>query len=384
MPHLRRFLFALFVFGCALLLFGLVRGSRAGYGLLDLAQGKAPAPEMFTTPTLPKLTAGDVSLLSQLDEEFAKVSAAVLPSVVRINTKAVVPQFVQYGPFAIPNGYGLNEGIGSGAFISKEGHIITNYHVIKDAQEVEVTTSDKKTYHATVIGSAESRDIALLKIDAKRNDFPALTFADSDKVRVGQIVFAVGNPFGLTGTVTQGIISARDRLVNDRQNDYFQTDTVINPGSSGGPLVNIRGEIVGINVSIYQANKAVNAWQGVGFTIPGNEANQVVKSILALGSKKPPAKTVGSLGLMTNTFQSFNGVTGAFVQFVFPDSPAEKAGLQPGDVVLEYNGKPVKSAESLGKAIEDTPPGTEFTLVVARGNRSYPTKGIMGSQAGAQ
>jgi S1-C subfamily serine protease len=350
------------------LVFGIVRSTRSGYGLLDLAKGNAPAPQVFTAPTAAKLNASDVSVLAQLDEEYAKVAAAVLPSVVRINTKALVSTYQMFGPFRLPGGYGVDEGIGSGAIVSKEGHIVTNYHVIKGANKVEVTTSDRKTFPATVIESNPDRDIALIKIDSPNNNFPALTYADSDKVRVGQIVFAVGNPFGLTGTVTQGIISARDRFVSNQTNDYFQTDTVINPGSSGGPLVNIRGEIVGINVSIYQANKAVNAWQGVGFTIPGNEVKQIVQSILLTTARRPAAKNVGSLDLMTNTVQLSNGQIGAQILFVFPDSEGEHSGLRGGDIVMEYNGREVESAESLREAIEATPPNTPFTMKVARLN----------------
>ena len=378
MPHLRRFLFAILVFGIAALVFGVIRSTRAGYGLIDLATGKAPPKEQFTAPVTPKLAASDVSLLAQLDDEFGKVAASVLPSVVRINTSSVVQRLIPIGPFTFNGGLAKSEGLGSGAIISKEGHIITNHHVIKDAQQVEVTTNDKKTYKARVIDSSETRDIALLKIDSDRGDFPALAFADSDKSRVGQIVFAVGNPFGLTGTVTQGIISARDRLISDGQLDYLQTDTVINPGNSGGPLVNIRGEILGINVSIYQTPNSTSggAWQGVGFAIPANEAKQVVKDILELGSA--PQKNGGYLGLSMDSIQ---GIKGVFVRYVYENSPAALAGLQSGDLVLKFNGKPVKSPQDLLQAIKAAKPNSPFTMEVVRGQEIGNVTGTVGTQS---
>ena len=378
MSHLRRFFFALFVFGLALLLFGVIRSTRPGYGLFDLIRGKAPPSEAFTTPTAPKLSATDVAGLAQLDDEFAKVADAVLPSVVRINTSSLRQHIVPFGPFTFQGPVEEAKGLGSGAIISKEGHIVTNYHVIEGAQQVEVTTNDKKTFKARVLGVAEHRDVALLKIESNRRDFPALAWADSDKVRVGQIVFAVGNPFGLNGTVTQGIISARDRLVSDARLDYLQTDTVINPGNSGGPLVNIRGEIVGINVSIYQANKSVGAWQGVGFSIPGNEAKQIIESLRQLGStQQDKRRSEGYLGL---SLGSISGIKGAFVNLVLNDSPAAVAGLQPGDLIIEFNGEAVESPEQLRDAIRRATPNSVFKMKVARGNDLGEITGKIGSQ----
>lgn len=387
--HFRRSLFAIFVFALALALFGLVRSRQPGYGLLDLLAGKGPAHEQFTPATAPKLNPDDVRGLSALDEEYTRLSAAVLPSVVSVNTKTVVSRrgWVQYGPFRLPGiTQGEEAGLGSGAIISKEGHVITNWHVIQGAKEVRVTTNDNKVYPAHVIDGSPNRDIALLKIDDDRKDFPALTFANSDGARVGQIVFAVGNPFGLTGTVTQGIISARDRHLSDSQLDYLQTDTVINPGNSGGPLVNLRGEILGINVAIYRGDQNVQAWQGVGLAVPANEAKAVVDNVLALKAGKPDRNQArGYLGLVLEdqalqiNLPDGRALVGVLVQQTNDNSPAMQAGLLPGDVILEFNGQPMTTAADLLKLIQSTRPGSKFVLSVWRNGVIGKVNGTIGT-----
>jgi S1-C subfamily serine protease len=265
-------------------------------------------------------------------------------------------------------------GLGSGAFISKEGHIITNYHVIADVSEVLITTNDNKKYPARILGAHRERDIALLKIDAPGREFPALTFANSDEARVGQIVFAIGNPFGLSGTVTQGIISARDRHLSDSQMDYLQTDTVINPGNSGGPLVNIRGEIIGINVAIYRGDENVRAWQGVGLAVPANDAKTIVDAVLSQ-TKAGQSTEGGYLGLVLSAeavaIDSRLGTsrTGAFVTDLDPDSPALEAGIMPGDVITALNGNTFKNPRDLLARIRLLPPGERAVLTIVRDGR---------------
>lgn len=385
MENLRRLLFALFIFVCAAVLFGLWRKDDSSYGVKNLLRGEKPGTNTSFTPgDKPKLNLNDMSVLSRMSEEFANLSAAVLPSVVSVSTKTLQPGRVMWDPF-----YGLVgqrpqviPGLGSGAIISKEGHIITNFHVIEGVAEIQIITNDNKKYPVTILGASIDRDIALLKIESNRTDFPALKFANSDEARVGQIVFAVGNPFGLSGTVTQGIISARDRHLSDSKMDYLQTDTVINPGNSGGPLVNIQGEIVGVNVAIYRGDANVNAWQGVGLAVPSNNAKMVVDEIQRQ-MKESASKTTG---LNTKTGKGFLGLEvssepvdidpvwgtarrGALITDISPQSPAAEAGLKPGDVVTKFQGMAFRSPNDLLDIIRTQPPGSEVKLEVIRNRK---------------
>ena len=204
MENLRRLLFAAMVFVLAALVFAWLRQGREGYGLLNLLRGEKPSQTALTTSEKPKLDLGDMSMMNRLNEEFAKLSAAVLPSVVSVTTKTVKAGQMSWHPlFGLVNqGPQVIPGLGSGVIISKEGHVITNYHVLDNTAEIMITTNDNKKYPVFVLGASRDRDIALLKIESNRTDFPALSFGNSDEARVGQIVFAVGNPFGLSGTVT--------------------------------------------------------------------------------------------------------------------------------------------------------------------------------------
>ncbi|MDB6119091.1 MAG: Serine protease Do [Verrucomicrobiaceae bacterium] len=379
---IRRLFFALLVFVIAMVVYFLWRGNPSGYGLMDLLQGK-DSGQQLTLPGEAKVKPADVALLSQLDDEYTKLAAAVLPSVVSVNTKAMVQKLVQ--PFAgIPIYSGIVQvpqtGLGSGAIISKEGHVITNYHVVEGAQEVKVTLNDNQTFSATVLYRDAVRDIALLKIQSDRKDFPALSFADSDKTRVGQIVFAVGNPFGLSGTVTQGIISARNRHITDSAMDYLQTDTVINPGNSGGPLVNLRGEILGVNVAIYRGDQNVSSWQGIGLAIPASEAKAAVEE--AMGGKP----RTGYLGLEVNhdsvriNTGEASGQIGVFIVRVMDNSPAAAAGLLTGDVVTKFNGQPVGSSAELLALIRKTTPGSKVNLTVWRNGELGVVDCVTGQQ----
>ena len=382
MENALRLLFALFVFLVAALVFGIWRQDGDSYGLMNLVRSESPDGEKLPAAGA-KLSLKDVSVLSRMNEEFAKLSAAVLPSVVSINTKTVRRGEVRWHPFfgLVGERARIIPGLGSGAIISKDGFVITNYHVIVDVAEVQIITNDNKKYPARILDANPDRDIALLKIESHRTDFPALKFANSDEVQVGQIVFAVGNPFGLSGTVTQGIISARDRHLSDSQLDYLQTDTVINPGNSGGPLVNIFGEIVGINVAIYRGDENVRAWQGVGLAVPANEARTIVEGIKAT-MKANAAKTAG----MTSTGRGFLGLEvssepveidpvwgtarrGALITDISPGSPAAEAGLKPGDVVTKFQGMAFRSPGDLLQIIRTQPPESEVKLEVIRNSK---------------
>ena len=387
--HLRRLLLACAVFVAALTVFSLVRSHQEGYGLLDLLKGRGPG-EQFTAASGAQLSSADVPGLTRLDEEYAKLCATVLPSVVSVNTKSMVQRqrMFRYGFLDFPRmTVEEQEGLGSGAIVSKEGHVVTNFHVIAGATEVKVVMNDGKEYSAHVIDGSKIRDIALIKIDSDRKDFPPLTFADSDKTRVGEIVFAVGNPFGLSGTVTQGIISARNRTVSDgTKNDYLQTDTVINPGNSGGPLVNVRGEILGVNVAIFRGDQNVQSWQGVGLAVPANDAKRVIDSVLALRAGKaepPPAR--GFIGLnLDSRLLHLNLPNGEALQAllvlqVMEGAPAAAAGLLPGDVLLQLNGQAVNTAKEVLEAIAKLKPGTKFTLGIYRNGQIGELVGIVGT-----
>lgn len=400
MENLRRLLFALSVFVLSALLFSWWRQGKEGYGVMNLLKSEKPGPTTLTTPNKPKIGPNELPLLMQMNDEFAKLAAAVQPAVVSVTAKTVRRGPVSWHPLfgSIGQSAQIVPSLGSGVIISKEGHVITNYHVIEGAllTEMEIATNDNKKHPALVLGFNKERDIALLKIDSPLADFPALTFANSDEVRVGEIVMAVGNPFGLSGTVTKGIISARDRHLSDSQFDYLQTDTVINPGNSGGPLVNIRGEIIGINVAIYRGDANITSWQGVGLAIPSNEAKLVVEDI----QKKIKESAKQNKGVTTATGKGYLGLEvssepveidpvwgtsrrGALITDIAPNSPADEAGLRQGDVVTKFQGMAFRSPADLLQIIRTQPPGNEVKLEVIRNNKMGDIIARLGSRPDA-
>jgi S1-C subfamily serine protease len=363
----------------------LLLGDRMGWYSIPLFHqftvNQAPDRE-FTPAAPPSISAAaavsnaDIPLLSQLNEEYAKLSAAVLPTVVSINTQTLKKGGIYRNPL-----YGLvrvNDqlipGLGSGAFISKEGLIITNYHVIKGVSEVQIITNDKRKFSATILGFNKEIDIAILKINAPDTTFPFLTFADSDKVRVGQMVFAVGNPFGLSGTVTQGIISARDRRLSDSETDYLQTDTVINPGNSGGPLIDIHGQILGINVAIYRGDENVQAWQGIGLAIPANNIQQILNQYYNQSRSSEPLQQTAFkpafLGIGVEADLVFVnrrlGFGRAAIQlsYIHPNSPADAAGLKVKDLILLADEQPFNDPSDLLTLLQSKKPGEIIRLRV--------------------
>ncbi len=399
MDNLRRFVFAFTIFSVAALIFGLWRSRQEGYGLLDLLRAEKPTfAQVLTSPQAPPLKLDDVQLLAKLNEESSKLAASVLPAVVSVNTRTVRGGQTAWHPF-----FGLVRGrpqvipgLGSGAIISKEGHVVTNFHVIENVSEVMITTNDNKKYSARILGASRERDIALLKIEGGTGNFPALAFVNSDEARVGQWVFAVGNPFGLNGTVTQGIISARDRHLSDSSLDYLQTDTVINPGNSGGPLVNIRGQILGINVAIYRGDENVRAWQGIGLAVPANDAKAVVDAILKQTQDKAaaaPATNVGGgggyLGLELSTERVAidpglgTSKVGALITDLDPGSPGLAAGLEPGDVITHLGGKPVTTPAALLQDIRHYSPGTKLKLGILRNGQLAEVEVALGQRPDA-
>ena len=275
------------------------------------------------------------------------------------------------------------QGQGSGVIVTHEGHVVTNHHVIAGQQQIQVTLHGGKTHPAHLIGEDTLLDIAVLKIDANE-EFTPLNFGDSSQVQVGQIVFAVGNPFGLGETVTHGIISAKERSLSDNQRDVFQTDAAINPGNSGGPLVNLRGEIIGINVAIFSQDKANPGFQGVGFSLPANDVKDALFQILKRG--RPIRGFLGvqmrDLDPAVRTAVGYDGSDGAAVLGVSPGSPAEAAGLQPKDVIRTLNGQTIHSVTQFFGQIQATGIGDAVKLGVWRAGRMIELKATI-TESGA-
>jgi serine protease Do len=253
--------------------------------------------------------------------------------------------------------------LGSGVIVSKEGHILTNHHVIANMDEIRVQLMDGRVLPAQLIGSDQAVDIAVLQVNA--NGLVPLPFGDSDHIHPGEMVFAIGNPFGLQETVTRGIISAKGRALRDSGVEFLQTDAAVNPGNSGGPLLNLRGEIVGINSAIYSQS---GAWAGISFAIPANTARATLESLLKTGR---PVR--GYLGfetmLLTPALARQFGApdtAGVLITSVAADSPAERAGLQPGDIIRGVNGKTLTDNRMLSNIIAKAGIGSKVQLHVWR------------------
>ena len=272
-----------------------------------------------------------------------------------------MPNFQAPGPQQMPSMVGE----GSGFLISKDGFILTNNHVVGGANRLEVTLSDGRKLEAKLVGTDDRTDVAIIKVEGK--DFPVLPMGDSEAMEVGEWVLAVGSPFGLTGTVTSGIVSAKERDgmgITDYE-DFIQTDAAINPGNSGGPLVNLQGQAIGINTAIVSRSGGYN---GIGFAIPMNMAKQVCEQLMEHGSV-----TRGYVGVMIQALtpelaKSFGleNVSGALIGDVTGDGPAAAAGLQRGDVIVSLDGQPVKDIASFRNHVAMLKPDTKVTLEVVR------------------
>ena len=345
----------------------------------DLNLSSVRKPEKYTLASKPSVDLKQVPSLEALNRERRELVSSVLPSVVAIKTSKRVAVQRQYGldPFEFffgnqrrfrqPPGETLvQNSLGSGVIVTNEGHIITNTHVVTDGEgnqvdQIEVQLSDGRTKKASLVGSDSQMDLAVLKIDDPGVN--PLKLADSDTVQPGDFVLAIGNPFGLQETVTDGIISWKGQPNStDFRGDLLQTNAAINPGNSGGPLINLRGEVVGINEQIVSRS---GGSEGIGFAIPSNTVRTVLESVLKHGRV-----IRGYLGIVSRALQSSQqnatDSEGVVVDEVMPGSPAAQAKLQPGDVVRKFNGHDVENIMTLRKMVGQAELDKNVELEVVR------------------
>lgn len=339
----------------------------------------------------PRISKEAIDLLSRTSQAMAEVVAAVRPAVVNISTTRTVKVPGLYNPFFddpyFRRFFGDNfnnqrkrehktTNLGSGVIVDKNGYILTNNHVIKGADEIRIRLSDRREFKGRVIGTDPKTDLAVIKIDADR--LPVVKWGDSDKLRVGETVIAIGNPFGLHQTVTSGIISATGRAnvgIADYE-DFIQTDAAINPGNSGGALVNIRGELIGINTAIFSTS---GGYQGIGFAIPSNMARSVMENLIKRGKVIRGWLGITVQQLTPELAQQFNlrNDKGVLVADVLEQSPAHKAGLMRGDIILEFDGKEINDPSVLRNMAANSPPGKEVTVKLIRGDSTKSIKVVI-------
>jgi S1-C subfamily serine protease len=344
-------------------------------------------PNWVSRPT--KLELSEAAGAEKLDPEEqnnVEVYHKVIPSVVNITTKTVAYDFF-YGP--VPE-----QGQGSGFIIDKQGHILTNYHVVGDASQVEVTLHNKKTYRASVIGRDRGHDLAVLQIQAP--DVVPAVLGDSTSLQVGQKVFAIGNPFGLAGTMTRGIISSL-RPIRSPEGAYIeeaiQTDAAINPGNSGGPLLNAHGEVIGINSLI--ATGGSNQSAGIGFAIPINTAKAVIGDLITLGTVRRPSLGIVSLPIGPELAQEMGLPTdyGILIVRTVPGGAADRAGLHGGsqraylgttpimiggDLIVAIDGESIGDQQDLSNAMNKHRAGDNVTVTVYRNKHKMDVKVVLG------
>ncbi|NNF33696.1 MAG: Do family serine endopeptidase [Saprospiraceae bacterium] len=287
-------------------------------------------------------------------------------------------------PERIPENQPMKVGTGSGVIISEDGYIITNNHVVSEADDIEVTLHDNRTFKARVIGTDPSTDLALLQIKAE--DLPVVPFVNSDEVNIGQWVLAVGNPMGLTSTVTAGIVSAKGRNININRDRYaienfIQTDAAINPGNSGGALVNLSGGLIGINTAIASPT---GTFAGYGFAVPANIAQKVVEDLITYGTVQR-----GVLGIMIRSLdgnlakeKDLDLTVGVYVDSLMENSAAGEAGVEVGDVITAVNGKNVKTSPELQGIIAQYRPGEKVTLLIDRNGKMKTLDVILNNRDG--
>ena len=324
-------------------------------------------------------------------DSFADLADKLMPSVVNISTTQTVRTTTNQFPFQFPPGSPFGEmfkdferpaerkasSLGSGFIIDTKGTVVTNNHVISGADDILVRVGDKE-YKAKVIGADPYMDIAVLKMETK-DQFKPVSFGDSDKARVGDWAVAIGNPFGLGGTVTAGIISARNRDINlTRYDDFIQTDASINQGNSGGPLFNLKGEVIGINTAIIAPGQSGSI--GIGFAIPANAASNIINQLIKFGETKR-----GWLGVRIQEVtkeiaevEKLKKPQGALVASVGENSPADKAGVKAGDIILNFDGKKIDTMRTLPKVVASTEVGKSVELKIWRNKKLISKRLVLG------
>ena len=322
---------------------------------------------------------------------FADLAEKLMPSVVNISTTQTIKTQSTPFPFQFPPGSPFEDmfkeferpterkatSLGSGFIIDKDGTVVTNNHVIANAEDIIVRVNNKE-YEANVIGSDPYADVAVLKIQSSEK-FTPVQFGNSDKARVGDWVIAIGNPFGLGGTVTSGIISARNRDINvTRYDDFIQTDASINQGNSGGPLFNLEGKVIGINTAIIAPGQTGSI--GIGFAIPANAASNIIEQLIKFGETKR-----GWLGVRIQQvtkeiaeIQELDEPRGALIAGVSDESPAEKAGIKPGDIILEFDGQKIKTMRNLPRIVANTKVGKNVVVKIWREKKAITKRLTLG------
>lgn len=318
---------------------------------------------------------------------FVLASKVSTPSVVFIKTTAMVQQRDPFGLFFDgwdPFGsIGKVSSTGSGVIVRKDGYIITNLHVIKDAQTIEVVLNNKKkSYTATLIGTDPSTDLALIKIDV--DDLPAISIANSDDLQIGEWVVAVGNPFNLTSTVTAGIVSAKGRNINVVNNQFpiesfIQTDAAINPGNSGGALVNLNGELVGINTAIFSQT---GSYAGYGFAIPANIVAKTIKDLIDFGQVQRGYSGIEADDVDEASEKSNKITEGAMIKNLYNESPAAKAGLQKGDIIIKIQDRSITGKSTFDEHMSYYRPGDKIKIDYVRNGSEKETSMTFTNQDG--
>jgi len=352
------------------------------------------------------LASADEDAMEQVwktSKAFIGISKKVIPTVVFIEVEKTIEAGQTLSPFEFNNPFDLfndeffnrffghrypqqqrpreykQKGWGSGFIFSDKGYVLTNHHVVGDADKIVVRLSDEREFSAKIVGSDPSSDVAIIKIEEGK-DLPVLPLGDSDALEVGEWVMAIGNPFGLSHTLTVGVVSAKGRTsvgITDYE-DFIQTDAAINPGNSGGPLINMKGEAVGINSAIFSKS---GGYMGIGFAIPINMVKSIKDQLVTAGKVSRGYLGIGIQDITSELKETFDLKTndGVLISDVNKDSPADKAGLKQGDVVVEFNDRKVENTGQFRNLVSLTPPGSKADLVVIRNGKEIELSAKLGT-----
>jgi serine protease Do len=354
---------------------GLVAAALWATGIVSVKVNPPSTQSVSASPFWQEVS-GDAPVPAAL-RIWVDLAKAAKPAVVNVSTtqrgQARGPdeffrRFFDRGPRDEPRG---RQSLGSGVIASADGYVVTNFHVVRGADAIVVRLADQSEFQAKLVGTDPKTDLALLKIEGR--GLPAMPFGNSDRLEVGEPVMAIGNPFGLDQTVTTGIVSAKERFIGSGPyDDFIQTDASVNPGNSGGPLIDVRGALVGINSAIFsQTGGSV----GIGFAIPVNIAKDVLRQLRQTGKVVRGYLGVAVMPVTPDVRRTANlpGPRGALVAEVVPGSPAAAASLKPGDVIVRYEGDELQDPRDLTRRVAATPPGTSVKLEVARADGERTT-----------